>query len=192
MSETNAPNPRKKWLVYGGLIVGTAAVTVVTLLLLESIRDRKDEATRHVFEVAQLDETIDDAEVWGRNYPRQYDSYLRTVDTQRTRFGGSEAFQKLDEDPRWRVLFKGYAFSIDYREERGHAYMLSDQRETERVTQRKQPGACLHCHASNVVAYRKAGVAAGAPGGCCASCCASGGPRAATAAWPADRSISPA
>jgi nitrite reductase (cytochrome c-552) len=86
------------------------------------------------------------------------------VDTQRTQFGGSEAFQKLDEDPAWRVIFDGYAFAIDYREERGHAYMLSDQRETDRVTKRPQPGACLQCHASMVSVYREEGLKAGAPG----------------------------
>ena len=42
--------------------------------------------------------------------------------------------------------------------------MLSDQDETERVKQFKQPGACLHCHASVDRAYCKAGVEAGAPG----------------------------
>jgi nitrite reductase (cytochrome c-552) len=43
--------------------------------------------------------------------------------------------------------------------------MLSDQRETERVTKKQQPGSCMHCHASNTVAYREAGLKAGAPGG---------------------------
>jgi nitrite reductase (cytochrome c-552) len=65
----------------------------------------------------------------------------------------------------WRRIFAGYAFSIDYREERGHAYMLMDQRETERVHKFKQPGACLQCHASVIPAYIKAGLEAGAPAG---------------------------
>ena len=101
---------------------------------------------------------MDPAE-WGKNFPRQYDGYLRTVDIERTRYGGSEAFQKLDDgSARWRTLFAGYAFAIDYREERGHAYMLTDQDETERVKQKPQPGACLHCHASDLAAYREAGI----------------------------------
>jgi nitrite reductase (cytochrome c-552) len=61
-------------------------------------------------------------------------------------------------------MFNGYAFGIDYRTRRGHAYMLEDQRLTKRVTERPQTGACLHCHASNAMAYRKAGIEAGAPG----------------------------
>jgi nitrite reductase (cytochrome c-552) len=58
-------------------------------------------------------------------------------------------------------MFAGYAFAIDYREERGHAYMLSDQRETLRVHQVQQPGACLHCHSSVLPAYRGQGRLAG-------------------------------
>jgi nitrite reductase (cytochrome c-552) len=71
---------------------------------------------------------------------------------------------KLESDPNLKTIFNGYAFAIDYRERRGHAFMLHDQRETERVKQRPQPGACLNCHASNVVAYREAGIKLGAPG----------------------------
>jgi nitrite reductase (cytochrome c-552) len=35
--------------------------------------------------------------------------------------------------------------------------MLKDQENTERVKQKKQPGACLHCHASIIPAYRQKG-----------------------------------
>ena len=38
--------------------------------------------------------------------------------------------------------------------------MLYDQTVTERVTKRQQSGACLHCHASTTVAYRKKGLEA--------------------------------
>jgi nitrite reductase (cytochrome c-552) len=100
-----------------------------------------------------------DPAVWGQNWPHQYDSYLRTVDYERTRYGGSDAIpkQKLDADPWLRLMWAGYAFSLDYREARGHAYMLADQDHTERVLQRSQPGACLHCHSSILPAYHHAG-----------------------------------
>ncbi len=146
------------------LVAVVALATVGVMLLLENIHERKLEAREQVLRLANVDETTIDPAVWGQNFPRQYDSYKRTVDIARTRFGGSEAIQKLDQDPRLRTLFAGYAFSIDYREERGHAYMLSDQRETERVTKFKQPGSCLQCHSSNTQAYRQAGLSAGAPG----------------------------
>src|SRR5690554_4495797 len=76
-----------------------------------------------------------------------------------TRYGGSDAMprQKLDMYPWLKMMWSGYAFSLDYRESRGHAYMLLDQEETERVKQREQPGACLHCHAAIIPAYREVG-----------------------------------
>ncbi len=149
---------------YWVVLILVAGATVGIMMLLQSIFTRKQEARQVAFPLVELTEQTVDPEVWGRNFPRQYDGYRRTVDVVRTRYGGSEAFQKLDEYPAWRTIFAGYAFAIDYREERGHAYMLSDQRETERVTQRPQPGACLHCHASNLVAYRQVGLDAGAAG----------------------------
>ena len=158
-----------------------AAVTALAVLGLLALRDnmaeRKSEAKTTVFELVQLTERTTDPEVWGRNFPRQYDSYQRTVDMERTRYGGSEAdpaaigadgvhksLSRIELDPRLKTMWNGYAFAIDFREERGHAYMLHDQRETERVLQRPQTGSCLHCHASITVAYREAGLAAGAPG----------------------------
>lgn len=150
--------------LYVLLAIVVAVATAGVMLLSRNIMERKIEAKQTVFKVTTItEETVDPAE-WGKNFPRQYDSYKRTVDINFTKHGGSEAFQKLDDDPRWRTIFNGYAFAIDYREERGHAYMLSDQRETERVTQRPQPGACLHCHASVVNAYRGVGIEKGAPG----------------------------
>ena len=54
-------------------------------------------------------------------------------------------------------MWAGYAFAVDFREERGHAFMLEDQTFTERQRVAKQPGACLHCHSSTYGAYKKAG-----------------------------------
>ncbi len=158
-----SPFRRVAVALYVVVILVTAVATAGVMALWQNISLRKQESLQTVFEVVKLTEDTGDPAEWGKNFPRQYDSYKRTVDTERTRFGGSEAFQKLDEDPRWRVLFQGYAFSVDYREERGHAYMLQDQEETERVRQFKQPGACLHCHAAVLPAYREMGRRAGIP-----------------------------
>jgi len=147
------------------LLGGTALATFLVLMLYQNIVAREAEATKDVFRVVEVDDRTIDPAVWGKNYPRQYDSYRRTVDTERTTHGGSEAFQHLDNDPAWRRIFAGYGFAVDYREERGHAYMLQDQRETERVTKLSQPGACLHCHASVMPAYIDLGLKAGVPAG---------------------------
>lgn len=166
MNDSSTKKPKRiiRITVYTATILIVGVSTALVMSLFQNIAQRKREAQQVVFSIVDIDETTIDPEQWGKNYPRQYDSYLRTVDTQRTKHGGSEAFQKLDEDPLWREIFAGYGFSIDYREERGHAYMLSDQRETQRVTQIPQPGACLHCHASVINAYRTVGLEEGASG----------------------------
>lgn len=164
------------------IAIAASALAVVGLSLLgNNIAQRQAEAQYTVLRVADINETTTDPAEWGKNFPRQYDSYKRTVDMERTRYGGSEAeprptqapipaegtpktVSKIEEDTRLKTMWAGHPFAIDFREERGHAYMLSDQRETERVRQRTQPGSCLHCHASTTVAYRKAGLEKGAPG----------------------------
>ena len=133
-------------MAMGVVAVATAGVTA----LLMNIRERKEEGRQTVVKLAELTEATTDPAEWGKNFPREYEGYKRTVDTQRTRYGGSEAFSKLDDDSRWRRFFAGYAFGVDYREERGHAYSLRDQQETLRTKQFKQPGACLQCHAGGM------------------------------------------
>ena len=150
---------------------GAIAAAAVTALLV-NIVERKQEAKNPFFRVVELTEETEDPAVWGKNFPLQYDAYLRTVDQKRTRFGGSEALphspteadprtvvaqQRLEEDERLKTMWAGYPFSVDFRKKRGHAYMLEDQTYTERVHQFSQPGTCIHCHASVWVPYRKAG-----------------------------------
>lgn len=109
----------------------------------------------------EVGEDDTDPEKWAVNWPKQHDSYQRTAVATRTRFGGhggSEALpdQKIERDPWLKRMFLGYAFSIDYRDRRGHAFMLSDQEQTQRHT-KPQSGSCLHCHASIMPLYRELG-----------------------------------
>lgn len=156
-------NQGNRKVIYLLLVAIVTTATVGIVLLLENISRRKREAQERVFRVVEITEDTIDPVIWGKNFPRQFDGYLRTVDVERTQHGGSEAFDKLEETPIWRTIFKGYAFSVDYREERGHAYMLSDQDITERIKIAQQPGACLHCHSSVLPAYREAAIKAGVP-----------------------------
>jgi nitrite reductase (cytochrome c-552) len=152
-------------------LLAAAAAAAVTALLI-NIFTRQQEARDPFFRVVELnDETVDPA-VWGKNFPLQYDGYRRTVDQVRTRYGGSEAVprtptqadprsvvaqSRLEEDSRLKTMWAGYAFATDFREERGHAYMLDDQTFTERQAVTQQPGTCMHCHASVYVPYKKLG-----------------------------------
>jgi nitrite reductase (cytochrome c-552) len=155
-----------------GLATGVAAlVTVGALGLLLNILERKREAQNPFFRVVELTDDTTDPAVWGKNFPIQYDSYRRTVDQVRTRYGGSEALprtpsaadprsvvaqSKLEEDPRLKTMWAGFAFALDTREDRGHAFMLDDATFTGRQA-RPQPGACLNCHGSTYVAHKQAG-----------------------------------
>jgi nitrite reductase (cytochrome c-552) len=159
----------RRWLV-ATIVLAALAVFAITALLI-NIVERKQEAKNPFYRVVQLNDTIADPAVWGKDFPMQYDLYLRTVDMQRTKYGGSEAMphspidadprsavarSKLEQDPRLKTMWAGYAFSKDYRERRGHAYMLDDQTFTERQ-QFNPPGACLNCHGSMVTVYNQLG-----------------------------------
>ncbi|HEX8984920.1 MAG TPA: ammonia-forming cytochrome c nitrite reductase subunit c552 [Bryobacteraceae bacterium] len=141
--------------VAAGVLVGAAAFGIAMLLM--NVRERKQEARTTHIEVARLTEVTLDPAVWGRNFPREFESFERTRLTERTRYGGSEPYSHLEKDPRLKRIFAGYAFAVDYREDRGHAFSLKDQDDTERTKQFPQPGSCLQCHASALSAYRKAG-----------------------------------
>jgi len=153
------PRRSRKLLI---IVIALAAVaTLAVTALLINIFERKQEAKNPFYEVVDLNDTIDDPAVWAQNFPFQYDLYKRTVDMQRTKYGGSEAMphsptgadprsvvarSKLEEDPRLKTIWAGYAFSADYRERRGHAYMLEDQTFTERQ-KFNPPAMCINCHA---------------------------------------------
>ena len=157
-------------LVIGLSAAAVAAVAVVALLI--NIVERKQEGLNPFHRVVDLTEDTEDPAIWGKNFPAQYDAYRRTVDQVRTRYGGSEAVprtptsadprslvaqSRLEDDPRLKTMWAGYAFATDFREERGHAYMLEDQTYTERQQVSKQPGTCMHCHASVYKPYRTLG-----------------------------------
>lgn len=160
----------RKFVLLTVLIATIGAVAGAALLV--NIFERKQEARNPFYRVVELDDETEDPEIWGKNFPLQYDGYKRTVDQIRTRYGGSEALphvptqadprsivaqSKLEEDPRLKTMWAGYAFSKDFREERGHSYMLDDQTFTERQQVVKQPGTCMQCHASIYVPYKKLG-----------------------------------
>jgi nitrite reductase (cytochrome c-552) len=133
------PSRRRRNLALLGTALLAALVVVGVAALLVNIFERRQEARNPYLMFVEVDENTTDAAVWGVNWPRQYESFRRTVDYERTRYGGSDAIprQKLDEYPWLRLMWAGHAFSIDYRESRGHAYTLHDQDHTERVAQRR-------------------------------------------------------
>jgi nitrite reductase (cytochrome c-552) len=167
---TDSENTSSRKLLVWVVALATLS-TVAIAALLVNIFERKQEARNPFYRVVDLNDTIDDPAVWGKDFPMQYDLYLRTVDMQRTKYGGSEAMphsptqadprsvvarSKLEQDPRLKTIWAGYSFSADYRERRGHAYMLDDQTFTERQ-KFAPPAMCINCHASIVTTYLQLG-----------------------------------
>jgi nitrite reductase (cytochrome c-552) len=127
------------------IIVILAAVVVALLIFMKN----QPVETRGIPALVEIAAMEPDSSEWGVNFPNQYTTLLRTESNNtRTTYGGSENFQKLDVDPRLKILFAGYGFSKDYREDRGHMNSLTDVRATLRVNE-NTPGTCYSCKSSN-------------------------------------------
>lgn len=140
---------KRRLATYGlaALVLVFAAAAVFLLFL--NIRQRKAEALVYPLKVVDIGQGELDPAVWGRNFPLEYDSFRRTEENYgRTEHGGSEPYSRLERYPVLKRLWAGYPFSVEYNEERGHAYALVDQKATLRVKNFKQPGACANCHAA--------------------------------------------
>lgn len=140
--------------------IAAAVATALVAWVLITMVGRKQEARTPFVRVAEVNEISTDPVPWGLNWPHHFDGWKSNAGDKF--YGGSSAMpqSKLETQPWLKRLYAGYAFSIDYREARGHAYMLYDQGVTERVTKKSQAGACLHCHGSTTVLYRKMGLEA--------------------------------
>ncbi len=162
---------RKRRAFFTALVLVVALVTFGVTALLINILQRRTEARDSFVKVVEIDDRTVDAAQWGKNFPAQYESYSKTTEMGATKYGGAHpvtvtnsdgstrtaAKSRIEEDPRLVTMWKGYPFSVDYREARGHAYMLEDQRLTRRVTEFNQPGTCLNCHASTYVLMKDLG-----------------------------------
>lgn len=159
--------PTKNRALLIALVAGVfALVAVGVAMLLVNISEKKSEARFSYVRVVEVGEDDTDPAKWGKNWPREFDDYKRTAERTSTKYGGAigtaegeMAPQKAERDPWLKRVFAGYLFAVDYRDRRGHAYMLKDQEITKRNVpgEGKQSGNCLHCHGSIMPLYRKLG-----------------------------------
>jgi nitrite reductase (cytochrome c-552) len=139
----------------GGNVAILALVTLGIAALLTNIFERRQEARNPYVRFVEVDETRPTRRCGastGRGSTRA--SCARWTTSGRATAAATRFRARSSTYPWLRTMWAGHAFSIDYRESRGHAYALHDQDHTERVAQRPQPGACLHCHAAVMPAYR--------------------------------------
>ncbi len=138
----------KPWV---GWAIFFATVVVVFLigLFASSIIERRQESF-----AIQIVKPIPQWEprnaVWGENFPREYESYLGTLDTSfRSKYGGNAPVDILAHDPEIIVMWAGYAFSKGYEQGRGHLYAITDIRRTLRTTS-PMPATCWTCKSTDV------------------------------------------
>jgi nitrite reductase (cytochrome c-552) len=148
---------KRKPIIGWLLFIATIAFVFLLGLLASSILERRAE-TLFVYTPKVKHSSFEPRnEVWGQNFPRQYQSYLKTADTTfRSKHQGSATIDMLEDDPRMVVLWAGYAFSRDYKQSRGHAHAVNDVHQTLRIgapsaeTPSFQPNTCWTCKSPDV------------------------------------------
>ncbi len=143
---------KKPWL---GWVLFLVSVVVVFLLglLASSIIERRGES----FTLQQVKPIADwepRNEVWGENYPREYETFRQTLDTTyASKYAGSVMRDYLKDSPELVIMWAGYAFSKEYNSPRGHAYAIKDIRHILRTGGNKnspQPATCWTCKSPDV------------------------------------------
>ncbi|MBN2347328.1 MAG: ammonia-forming cytochrome c nitrite reductase [Bacteroidales bacterium] len=147
---------QKPWL---GWMLFFAAIIIVFLLgiLASSIMERRAEAVFAYTPRADYSQFEPRSEIWGQNFPREYESYMKTADTLfRSKYNGSAMIDMLEVDPRLVVLWADYGFSKDYNQSRGHYYAVKDVWNTLRTgapmngKTSPMPNTCWTCKSPDV------------------------------------------
>ncbi|MFO7939858.1 MAG: ammonia-forming cytochrome c nitrite reductase [Bacteroidales bacterium] len=147
---------KKPWLGWV-LFVVTVVVVFFIGLLASSIMERRAEAVFAYTPQVEHTQWEPRNEVWGKNFPRQYERFLATSDTSfRSKHNGNAWVDMLEEDPRMVVLWAGYGFSKEYNQGRGHYYAIKDIREILRTgapidgKESPMPNTCWTCKSPDV------------------------------------------
>lgn len=140
------------------LFVATVAVVFLLGLLVASINERRAEiATLFNNKKVEIKGIEPRSEIWGENYPREFETWKKTEDTDfQSKHNGNVAQDVLEQRPEMVVLWAGYAFSKDYMTPRGHRHAIEDITNTLRTgspmndTDGPQPATCWTCKGPDV------------------------------------------
>ncbi|MCL1979661.1 MAG: ammonia-forming cytochrome c nitrite reductase [Proteobacteria bacterium] len=101
------------------VVFALCVLAVVPMVLLTiSIRENKaEQQTMNAVPAIKNGETR--SSEWGKNYPRQYDTYMQTRKS-------DNITDVIKNDPGLVVMWGGYPFSKDYNKPRGHYYAVED------------------------------------------------------------------
>jgi len=106
LSQLIKEKPILGWVIY----LLTVIIVFLIGLLASSIIERKTEANL-ILQPKPIAEWEPRNEVWGENYPREYETYKSTIDTNfKSEHGGSANRDMLESYPQLVILWAGYAF----------------------------------------------------------------------------------
>lgn len=154
LSEAIKRKPIIGWGIFAIVMVGV----FVLGLLAASITERRAEiASIYNNKVRNIEGIESKNELWGENYPREYNTWKMTADMDfKSKHMGNMEEDVLASRPEMVVLWAGYAFSQDYKAPRGHMHALEDNRNTLRTgcpesdTDGPQPATCWACKSPDV------------------------------------------
>ena len=142
------------WVLFGGTIV----VVFLLGLLAASVNERRAEiATLFNNKRVEIKGIEARNEIWGENYPREYETWQKTADTTfESKHNGNVVKDVLEARPEMVVLWAGYAFSKQYTTPRGHFHAIDDIRNSLRTgapmtdEEGPQPATCWTCKSPDV------------------------------------------
>ncbi len=150
---SNKRKPIVNWILFFVTIV---AVFLLGLLASSITERRAEEVTSYKPEV-KISDWEPRNEVWGKNYPSEYESYMKNDESDfKTKYNGNAMIDMLDVDPRLVVLWAGYGFAKDYNQGRGHTYAVEDLRNSLRTggptgaDDGPMPSTCWTCKSPDV------------------------------------------
>ena len=146
-------NPKPQLPLWAGIVIVVLAAGAIFLLglLAVSIMERRWESLRPVMVIKSVADYEPNSALWGINYPRQNDNYLKSrISDTKTKFGGAFPRDYLEIDPCKVILWTGSAFSKDYLQARGHYYAIEDVTESKRVSFPFQAATCWTCKSTDV------------------------------------------
>lgn len=149
---------KRKPIIGWGIFAVVMVCVFLLGLLAASVTERRAEiASIYNNKVREIKGIEAKSELWGENYPREYNTWKKTADMDfKSKHMGNMEEDVLESRPEMVVLWAGYAFSQDYKAPRGHMHALEDNRNTLRTgcpetdTDGPQPATCWTCKSPDV------------------------------------------
>jgi nitrite reductase (cytochrome c-552) len=133
------------------LLFGFSLIAIVAMGFMASsiIGKQSEQAALNTTPIVKADGVESRSEMWAQHFPRQYDSWKQTKQS-------DKIVDMLEKNPQMVILWAGYGFAKDYNAPRGHFYGLQSNINTLRTgapvgpNSGPMPTACWTCKSPDV------------------------------------------